>query len=489
MTSNLSRDRASTREALSAGRLALLLAITCGTQLLVIFDETVVNLALPTIREAFGFSTPSLAWVVDAYMLMFGGFLLLGGRCADLFGRRRVFLAGLAVFTAASLAAGLARSSEVLVLSRGVQGFGAALLSPAALSILVSALPDAGQRARALGVWGGLSGIAGTTGVFLGGVITDTLGWRWIFLLNVGIGVLLAALVPTLRLREGGDRPVSRRLDGVGAALVTAGLLLLVFSVLGTAHRPWSDWRTLVGLTLGGLLLLIFFGWERRVPDPLVRLDLLTGRQPVLTNTLVLLTAASLYSIFFFLTLFMQLVHGWSPLRSGLSWMPFGLATAVFAGLAVQLTPRFGARNLMVVGLLLIITGQTLLLGVDATDAYASGLLPSLLLTGAGFGLVLVPVLVAAVSGVPREHSGTAAAILNTGQQVGGAVGLALVVTVANSRLEDRVAAGAPPPEAMLAALRVGFAAAALLAGLSVLVALGLPRIREKADLGAIHGG
>ncbi|WDZ82305.1 MFS transporter [Micromonospora cathayae] len=477
---------------LSRGRVALLLAITCGAQLLVIFDETVVNLALPSIRTDLEFSTSSLAWVVDAYMLLFGGFLLLGGRGADLFGRQRMFLVGLTVFVGASLAGGLAQSDEALIIARGVQGFGAALLSPAALSILVSAFTHADQRGKALGVWGGLSGIAGTTGVLLGGLITDTIGWRWVFFINVPVGALLFALtVAGLRGRSADIETVGgpRRLDGFGAATITGGLLLLVYTMLNTSHRDWSDPLTIGGLAGAALLIGLFVWWEGRAPEPLLRLGILANRQIAVANILTVLAASALYGTFFFLSLYMQVINGWSPIRAGLSWAPLGLTMAVFAGAAMQLTPKLGTRNLIMVGLALVGVGQLLLLRSTVGGSYVSELLPTLLLSGAGFGLALVPLVVAAVSGVAREESGIASGLMNTSQQVGGAVGLAVLVTVANEALSGKISEGVAQGSALLDGLHAAFLVAAILTAVAVLVTFVLPNNRAKVDMAAIHGG
>ncbi|MFE0592617.1 MFS transporter [Micromonospora echinospora] len=476
---------------LSRGRVALLLAITCGAQLLVIFDETVVNLALPSIRTDLEFSTSSLAWVVDAYMLLFGGFLLLGGRGADLFGRQRMFLVGLVVFVGASLAGGLAQSDTALIVARGVQGFGAALLSPAALSILVSAFTNADQRGKALGVWGGLSGIAGTTGVLLGGLITDTIGWRWVFFINVPVGAILLALALT-GLRGGVDLDTAtgpRRLDGFGAATITGGLLLLVYTMLNTSHREWSDPLTIGGLAGAVVLIAVFVWWEKRAPEPLLRLGILANRQIAVANILTVLAASALYGTFFFLSLYMQVINGWSPIRAGLSWAPLGLTMAVFAGAAMQLTPKLGTRNLILAGLALVGVGQLLLLRSTVDGSYVSELLPTLILSGAGFGLALVPLVVAAVSGVAREESGIASGLMNTAQQVGGAVGLAVLVTVANERLSGRIADGPQNPSVLLDGLHAAFLVAAILTAVAVLATFVLPSTRAKVDMAAIHGG
>ncbi|MBW1602236.1 MFS transporter [Streptomyces sp. JJ66] len=461
---------------------ALVFAVTCGAQFSVIIDDTVVAMALPSIRADLDFKLASLAWVVDAYMLLFGCFLVLGGRCADLFGRRRVFLAGLTVFTLASLAGGAATSAEVLIAARAVQGLGAAFLSPAALSILVNAFTQAGERRRALGVWGGLTGISGVTGVLLGGIITDLISWRWVFFVNIPIGVLLfvLALRPALADR---DTPGSRvRLDTSGAVLLTGGLLLLVHSVISTESRSWTSLATVAGLAGAAGLLALFALREIKGSDPLIRLSIFRNRPVVLANAMVLLAASGLYGIFFFLTQYMQVIQGWSPLRAGLSWAPFGITMAVFSGLAIQLLPRLGARALSAGGLTVASIGLGLLLRTTTDGGYAGQVLPTLLLCAAGFGLAFVPLVVAAVSGVGRSDAGAASGILNSGQQIGGAVGLAVLASLASSRLSSETATGTAPPDALLSSYHTAFLTGTLLTAAAALLALALPPLRTEFD-------
>ncbi|HEX2132323.1 MAG TPA: MFS transporter [Actinophytocola sp.] len=470
------------RAPVRTGPAALTLALTCGAQFVVVIDETIVNVALPSIGTELGFGTASLAWVVDAYMLLFGGFLLLGGRCADLFGRVRMFRVGLALFAAASLLAGLAGSPELLVVARAVQGFGAALLSPAALSILVVTFTEENARRRALGLWGGLIGIAGVSGVILGGVITEAVGWPWIFFVNVPIAIVLGAL--TLLLPARGHAPVERagRFNPVGATLVTAGLLLLIYTVIGTAHRSWTDPVTVAGLAGAAALLAAFVTHELRSRTPLIRLTLLAHRPVAVANVLTMLASAGLYGMFFLLTLYMQQVQQWSPLRTGWSWAPFGLAIAAVTVLAIRLLPRVGSRALIVTGLLLFGVGQYLLLRTTATGSYTSELLPTLLLCGTGLGLALVPNTVTAVSGSAPAEAGAASGILNTAQQVGGAIGLAVLATLATRRFENELATGATPTTAMMSGFHHGFTVMIGLTAVAVLVAFLVPPVREPVD-------
>lgn len=460
----------------------LVLAVTCGAQFMVIIDDTVVAMALPTIRTALDFEQASLAWVIDAYMLLFGGFLVLGGRCADLFGRRKVFLTGLGVFTAASLACGLATTPEMLIVSRGAQGFGAALLSPAALSILITFFIEAKDRRKALGVWGGLTGISGVSGVLLGGVITDFIDWRWVFFVNIPVGILLFALAlrPALADREAPAKGTST--DATGAALITSALLLLVYTVISTSHRPWGSTATVAGLIGACLLLVGFVLRELRAAQPLIRLGIFASRQIAVSNVMMLLAASGLYGIFFFLTQYMQLLQGWSPLRAGLSWAPFGVTMAVFSGIAIQLLPKLGSRILCLVGLGMATVGLGLLVGTPVKASYVSDILPTLLLCAAGYGLAMVPLVVAAVSGVAKADSGAASGVLNTGQQIGGATGLAVLAALASSTLDDEVASGTAMPDALLASFHSAFLVGTVLSACAAALALVLPALRTEFD-------
>ncbi|QHY95526.1 Multidrug resistance protein stp [Streptomyces sp. S4.7] len=461
----------------------LALAVTCGAQFMVIIDDTVVAMALPTIRDELGFDRASLAWVVDAYMLLFGGFLVLGGRCADLFGPRRVFLTGLSVFTLASLGCGLANSPETLIVGRGAQGFGAALLSPAALTILITVFSEAKERRRALGIWGGLTGISGVSGVLLGGVITDLIDWRWVFFVNIPIGILLFVLTLRPALADRAERPSKRpSTDGTGAVLITGALLLLVYTVISTNHRPWGSAETVGGLIGSAVLLAAFVVREQRADEPLIRLGLFANRQIATANVMMLLAASGLYGIFFFLTQYMQNLLDWSPLKAGVSWAPFGVTMAVFSGIAIQLLPKVGSRVLCLVGLGSATLGLGLLLRTPLEASYAADLLPTLLLCAAGYGLAMVPLVVAAVSGVPKADSGAASGVLNTGQQIGGAIGLAVLATLASSRLDDEVSSGAALPDALLTSFHSAFLLGTVLTGCAALLSLALPALRTEFD-------
>ncbi|UNS99106.1 MFS transporter [Streptomyces tubbatahanensis] len=461
----------------------LALAVTCGAQFMVIIDDTVVAMALPSIRSSLDFDRASLAWVVDAYMLLFGGFLVLGGRCADLFGRRRVFLTGLGVFTVASLACGLATTSEMLIVSRGAQGFGAALLSPSALAILITVFTEAKERRKALGIWGGLTGISGVSGVLLGGLITDLIDWRWVFFVNIPIGALLFTLTLRPALADRTEGPAKRpATDGTGAVLITGALLLLVYTVISTNHRPWGSAATVAGLIGSAVLLAAFVVREQRADEPLIRLGLFASRQISTANVMMLLAASGLYGIFFFLTQYMQNLLHWSPLKAGISWAPFGVTMAAFSGIAIQLLPKVGSRALCLVGLGSATLGLGLLLRTPLDASYPTDLLPTLLLCAAGYGLAMVPLVVAAVSGVPKADSGAASGVLNTGQQIGGAIGLAILATLASNRLDDEISSGTAVPDALLTSFHSAFLVGTVLTACAALLSLALPALRTEFD-------
>ena len=476
--------------ATTAVKPGLVLAVTCVAQLLTILDETVVNVALPSISSSLKFAHPSsLAWVVDAYMLLFGGFLVLGGRGADILGRRRVFVAGVGLFVAASLVSGFAQTPVMLIVARGAQGLGAALMSPAALSILITVFREPADRAKALGIWGGLTGVSGVTGVLLGGVLTDLINWQWIFFINVPIGLILIALTVTrIPSSLGEHERGSTSLDLPGAVLVCGAMLLLVYSVISTSRRAWSDPITIAGLVAAAVLLAAFIVRELRIPQPLIRIGMVVRRTVGFANLTMVLGAAGLYGVFFFLSLYFQIVLGWSPLRAGVSWVPLGLCIATFSGAVLQLLPRVGVRALLVVGLLLAAGGQLMFLRTTPDGTYLGQVLPALVMCGCGYGLALVPIVNAAVAKVRADESGAASGLINTSQQVGGALGLAVFATLATSHLEDRLAAHTPRPDALVSSFHVAFGAAAVCTVVGAVLALALPALRGKVDLERLSG-
>ncbi len=465
----------------SRSRSVLVLLVICMAQFMVVADDTIVNTALPSIGRDLGLSERSLAWVVNAYLLLFGGFLLLGGRAADVLGRRRMFLVGLALFTLVSAVCGLARSDELLVGARGLQGLAGALLSPAALAILVTTFAEGPARTRALGVWAALLGLGAATGLLAGGAITETIGWRWVFFVNVPIG--LAVLAASLRLLPADPgRRERATLDVPGAVLVTGGLLAIVYSVVESHEQGWTSALTLGGLAAGAVLLVAFALREGRAGDPLVPPRLVRRRSVSVSNAIMAFAAAGMFAMFFFVSLYMQLVHGWSPLRAGVSFLAFTFAFGLTSGVATKLMPRVGPRAMLAVGLLAAASGMLVLsrLGVDA--GYWSALAPALALAGVGMGLGFVPLTAVATGGVAGRDAGIVSGLLSTCQQVGGAVGIAVLVTIASERTADVVAAGG----GQAAALTEGFQAAFVVNGAMLLATIVLVPLLGRARVRAV---
>ncbi|MBE2315745.1 MFS transporter [Solirubrobacter sp. CPCC 204708] len=461
-----------------------ILALVCAAQFMLVADDTIVNVALPSIQSDLDFSENALAWVVDAYLLMFGGFLLAGGRAVDRLGRRRVFLGGIALFTLVSLVCGLAPDQGSLVAARGLQGFAGAVVSPAALAILLSTFPEGHGRTRALGAWGAVMGIAGASGVLLGGVITDLLGWRWVFLVNVPIGLTVLALAA--RLIPRGTEPRSGSLDLAGAVLVTSGLLVLLYSVLDTRDHGWTSARTLLGFALAVVLLVAFAVNERHHRDPLLPAALLRRRAATASLALVMLGSSALFAMFFFLTLYMQNIQGWSPIETGLSWLPFSAAMLITSGVLLQVLPGRPLRPFLVVGALVTSGGFVLLTMLDAGESFFTGLLPAEIALGVGIGALLVPTQSAATSGVGEAFSGMAAGLITTCQQIGGALGIAVLVTVAGDRTAGLIEGGTNPLEAAVSGYATAFWVGAGLTATAAATALLLRRMRAPHEAVAI---
>ncbi|MEA2375789.1 MAG: hypothetical protein QOD53_2252 [Thermoleophilaceae bacterium] len=408
------------------------LILLCVAQFVVVLDASIVNVALPTIGKALKFSESNLPWVVSAYVLTFGGFLLLGGRMADLLGRRRVFMGGLILFALASLAGGLATTSGQLIAARAVQGLGAAILSPAALSIVTTTFRDGAERNRALGVWGAVAGSGGAAGVLLGGVLTDGLGWEWVLWVNVPIGLVAAALAPRL-IAESRSEAATRHFDFGGAVSITAGLSLLVYALVDANQAGWGSARTIVLLIVSAILIAAFVLTERRSRWPLVpfrifRLRTLTG-----ANVVGLLVGASLFSMFFFISLYMQQVLGYSAIKSGLSYLPLAVSIILSAGIASQLVTRIGFKPVLAAGMTFIAAGLIWFSQVSVHGSFASDILGPSLLAAVGLGFAFVPTTIAAVSGVPDREAGLASGLINTSQQIGGALGLAILSAISIS--------------------------------------------------------
>ena len=454
----------------------LALALLCGVQFMVVLDVAVVNVALPSIQHDLGFSQADLQWVISAYALVFGGFLLLGGRAADLFGRRRTFGFGLALFSIGSLLCGIAWADWVLVGSRGLQGLGAAMVSPAALSILMTTFAEGRDRNTALGVWGAVGGLGAVGGVLLGGALTDVLGWEWVFLVNVPVGVIALVLTPGL-LAESGDRRI-RGFDLPGAVLVTSGLVVLVYAITNAQSLGWASGETL-GLFVGAVMLLAaFVAHEMRTDNPLVSFSIFRIQTVTGANVAGLILSAALLSQFLMTTLYMQQVLGYSPMRTGLAYLAVAGTSVVWANVSAQLVTRVGVKPVLATGMASLVAGNVYLTQVSVEGTYLGDLLPGFLLIGLGVGFSFVPISIAALAGVRPEDAGLAAGLLNTSQQVGGAVGIAVLASVAMASTRDSLAAGT----AQAGALTDGFisafwgAAAAAAAGLGVALLL----IRRK---------
>jgi EmrB/QacA subfamily drug resistance transporter len=445
----------------------LALYVLCLGSLMIVLDVTIVNVALPSIREDLGFSDTSLAWVVNAYLLTYGGFLLLGGRLGDLFGHRRLFLAGITLFTLASLACGLSQTQGVLVGARAVQGLGGATASAVGLSLMMTLFTEPAERAKAMGVFGFVAAGGGSLGVLLGGVLVNSLDWHWIFLVNVpvGIGVVLLSLrlLPAARI-EG----VVRRLDVAGAVTVTASLMLAVYAIVNGNEASWTSTRTLGLLAASAVLLGIFLGIEARVESPLVPLRLFRSRNVSVSNVIGVLWAAAMFAWFFLSALYMQLVLGYSPLQVGLAFLPANLIMGAFSlGLSAKLVMRFGIRAPLAIGLLLAAAGLVLFTRAPVDGTFAADVLPSMILLGLGAGMALNPVLLAAMSDVAPEEAGVASGVVNTSFMMGGALGLAVLASLAASRSNTLLDSG----DGQLSALTGGYHAAFVVGAVFALAA------------------
>jgi EmrB/QacA subfamily drug resistance transporter len=417
---------------------ALALTIIAASQLMVVLDATIVNIALPQIQQALGFSTTDLSWVLNAYTLTFGGLLLLGGRAGDILGRRRVFIAGILVFTAASFLGGLATSAGWLLAARALQGVGGAIAAPTALALITTNFAEGPERNRAFGVFGAVAGAGGALGLLAGGMLTSWLSWRWVLFVNVPIGVLLAALAP-LYITESERQP--GRFDLAGALTSTAGMTALVYGFISAAHDGWSNLTTVGSFTAAAVLLAAFFRIETRTSQPITPLHMFADRDRAGTYAIMLSLAAALFGMFFFLTLFVQDVLGYSPLRAGFAFLPVTAAIIISSQFAARSLPRFGPKRLMTTGALLGTVGLAWLTQVSVASGYLEGILGPMLVFGVGMGLLFVPLTVVAVSGVEPQEAGAASSLLNVTQQVGGSLGLSILVTVFGTASRNEAAA------------------------------------------------
>ncbi|MEA2177605.1 MAG: hypothetical protein QOG77_902 [Solirubrobacteraceae bacterium] len=414
----------------------LALVLLAAAQFVVVLDASIVNVALPSIGADLNFAQDNLSWVVNAYTLFFGGFLLLGGRLADLLGRRTIFMAGLVLFALASLAGGLASTEMQLIVARAVQGLGAALLSPAALSIVTTTFAEGAERNKALGVWGAVAGSGGAAGVLLGGVLTDALSWEWVLFVNVPIGIVVAALAPTLVANTRSDA-AHRSFDIAGAVSVTAGLSILVYALVDAESAGWGSTQTVGLLAVAVVLLVAFVAIESRAKAPLLPLGIFRLRTLSGSNGVGLLIGMSLFSMFFFLSLYMQQVLGYDAMEAGLAYLPLALTIIVTAGVASQLVTRLGFKPVLMGGLLLVAAGLVWLSQVPVNGSYTADLLGPTIIAGAGLGFSFVPVTIGAVSGTKPHEAGLASGIINTSQQVGGALGVAVLSTIAFANVDE----------------------------------------------------
>jgi EmrB/QacA subfamily drug resistance transporter len=420
----------------------LALVLLAMTQFVIVIDASIVNVALPSIGAHLHFSRDDLTWVVNSYTLTFGGFLLLGGRMADLLGRRRMFMLGLVVFSLASLGGGLAQSETWLIAARAIQGLGAAIVSPAALSIITTTFADGAERNRALGIWGAVAGAGGAAGVLLGGILTSGLSWRWVLFVNVPIGLIAAALAPRILL-ESRREEAGSTFDIPGAVTVTAGLALLVYAVVDAVNVGWGSTRTIACLAAAVLLLIAFVVIEQRQTDPLMPFSIFRLRTLRGANIVGLLIGMSLFSMFFFISLYLQDVMGYTPIKTGIAYLPLAVGIILSAGIASQLVTRVGFKIPLTIGMLLIAAALVWFAQVPAPHgAYVADILGPSLLAAVGLGLAFVPVTIAAVTATEPQEAGLASGLINTSQQVGGALGLAILATVANSRTQDILNAG-----------------------------------------------
>ena len=436
----------------------LALALLAAAQFVVVLDASIVNVALPSIGRELQFSQENLSWVINAYTLVFGGFLLLGGRMADLLGRRRLFTVGLVLFAIASLLGGLSQSEGQLIAARALQGLGAAILSPAALSILTTTFAEGAERNRAMGVWGAVAGSGGAVGVLLGGLLTEYLGWEWVLFVNVPIAIVAAVLAT--RLLPESRQEGARQYDVAGAVSITAGISLLVYALVDAVNAGWGSTQTLglIALALG--LIAGFVAIERRTRFPLVDFAIFRRRTLTGANVVAILVAMALFSMFFFVSLYMQQVLGYDALKAGVAWLPLALGIIVSAGVASQLVTRVGFKPVMVAGFVLVSAGLVWFAQVSPGGTYLGDVLFPSLLAAVGLGLVFVPLTIAAVAGVSAQESGLASGLINTSQQVGGALGLAILATIANSRTQDVMTAARGNPRELPSALTEGFQSA-----------------------------
>jgi EmrB/QacA subfamily drug resistance transporter len=468
----------------SARRKWLGLALLCAVQFMVVLDIAIVNVALPSIKTDLGFSQENLQWVISAYALLFGGFLLLGGRAADLLGRRRLFLAGIVVFTGASLVSGLAWNEEALIGARALQGLGAAIISPAALSILMTMFAEGKERNAALGAWGAVGAFGAVAGVLLGGIFTDLLSWEWIFFVNVPVGIAAFAITPLL-IAESRDA-TAESFDIPGAVLVTSSLVALVYAITQANDYGWASLATIGLFATSAALMAAFLAWESRAKDPLMPFSIFRLRTLVGANVAGLILGTALFGMFLMLTLYMQQVLGYSPLRTGVAYLAVAGTAIFWSALAAQLVTRIGVKPVLVIGMAALTGGLVYFTQVSVGGSYLGDLLPGFLLIGVGLGFSFVPISIAALAGVREAEAGLASGLINTSQQIGGALGIAALSAIATSTTSDDVANGTTLNVALTDGFQGAFVAGAAVALVGVLVALFVVSrrdlVQENAD-------
>jgi EmrB/QacA subfamily drug resistance transporter len=473
-----------TKETKSA-HLGAILLLACLAQFMVILDVSVVNVALPAIRGALRFSEQDLQWVVNAYTVTFAGFLLLGGRAADLLGRRRVFVSGLVLFALSSLAGGFADSQPLLIAARAAQGLGGAIIAPASLSILTTTFEEGPARNRAVGLWGAMGGAGGAAGVLLGGVLTELLSWRWILFINVPIG-LLAAVFAARYIPQTREVAKRRSFDLAGAISATLGLSVLVFGIVRTDVTGWGSLSTLALIAAGAALLVGFVAIEGRIAQaPLMPLRIYASRTLSAANVVVLLVGAAVFAMWFFLSLYLQQVLGYSPLRAGLAFLPMTLCIVAGSTLASRVVTRVGPKPMLVAGMVAMAAGLGLFTQITPGGSYLGQIVVPSLLVAIGIGFAFVPVTIAAVAGVASEEAGLASGLVNTSRFVGGAIGLALLAALATSRTNVDLSHGLSGHAALTGGFVLAFGIAAAFAAAGAVIALvGLPHVSMRPSRG-----
>jgi EmrB/QacA subfamily drug resistance transporter len=456
----------------------VVLVIICFAQFMVVLDATIVNVALPHIQTSLGFTEASLQWVINAYTLVFAGFLLLGGRAGDLLGRKRLFLVGLVIFTAASFLNGISSTSGMLIGFRALQGLGAALISPAALSIISTTFAEGKERARALGVWAAIAIGGSAVGLVLGGALTQSLSWRWIFFVNVPVGIL--TFLAALRLvPESKDEHAHQGYDLAGAVTVTGGLMALVYGLVRSASDGWGSTQTIGSFVVAAVLLAAFIAIEQRSAEPLVRLSIFRVRSLLTANLSMFLAFSGMFAMFFFNSLYIQQVLGFGPLKAGVSFLPFTAGVMVSAGLASSFAPRIGVRPVAAAGMVLTVLAMILFARMPVDGSYATDVLPGMIIGSLGMGAIFMPLTLVATTGLEDEDQGLASGLFNTSQQVGGALGLAILTTIAAGHTYGSSAA------AQVHGFHYAFAGAGVFVALSLVVMLALLRKRHVARIEA----